>query len=83
MAQKLTAPVYSTLIVANQEREDGWLPAGTTVDGNSIRRARKVVDLIAINGDPDPRITLVCRNEGGQSAERASLSAWRAGGVSL
>lgn len=81
MAQTLTAPVYTTLIVAAQEREDGWLPVGTTLDGNSIRAARKVIALAEFNGDSDPRLTLVARNEGGQSAERARLSAWKAGGV--
>ena len=83
MAQTLTAPVYSTQIVAAQEREDGWLPVGTTVVGHSIRAARKAIRAAEFNGDADPRITLVCRNEGGQSAERATLSAWRAGGVAF
>lgn len=81
MAQTLTSSVYTTLIVAAQEREDGWLPAGTTIDGNSIRAARKAIRAAGYDGDTDPRITLVCRNEGGQSAERAPLSAWRKGGI--
>jgi hypothetical protein len=83
MAQKLTSPVYSTLIVAGQEREDGWLPVGTAVDGNSIRAARKTIRTADLNAGSDPRVTLVCKNDGGQSAERAPLSAWRAGGVVL
>lgn len=83
MAQKLTAPVYSTLIVAGQEREDGWLPVGTAVDGNSIRAARRTIRTADLNAGSDPRVTLVCKNDGGRSAERAPLSAWRAGGVDL
>ncbi len=83
MAQKLTSPVYSTLIVAGREVEEGWLPIGTVIDGNSIRAAKRFVVRAEQREVQDPAITLVCKNDGGQSAERAPLSAWRAGGVVL
>ena len=66
---------------AGRDTVEGFLPAGTVVDGNSIRAARKAIRAAGYDGDTDPDLTLVCRNEGGQSAERAPLSAWRAGGI--
>lgn len=78
-----TTDIQTTQILAGREVAEGTLPAGTRIDGRSIRAARKVVDLATFNDDPDPRITLVVSDGRVASAERAPLSAWRAAGVAL
>jgi hypothetical protein len=80
---RTTIDIQTTQILAGREVAEGTLPAGTRIDGHSIRAARKVVDLAMVNGERDPDITLVVSDGKVESAERAPLSVWRAAGVAL